>query len=361
LVASVLKQLAIVALLAGGGWSGWELWRERADATPQSEARARPAPGVVVATVSRRRIEQVVSAVGVARPVRAVELATLSEGRVVDMGFVGGARVEKGQVLLRLDEAAERAGLQEAEADLARARNTFQRAQTLLEQRRIPQADFDAARAELTRAEAGIDRARNELDQRVLVAPFAGVAGYTTVEPGAVVSARTPIADLVDATSLNVDFAVPERFYGEVQIGSTVRAETDIYPGEPFEGVLASLGARIDTVTRSFTARATFPNPEGKLPADAFMRVTLVLASREGVLAPEEAVVPEGGDAYVYVVADDRAHRRPVVVGLRREGFAEIQEGLDEGERVIVRGVQKARDGLPVRVIEDDGEAAPGV
>jgi membrane fusion protein (multidrug efflux system) len=350
-VASVLKQLVVIVALAGAGYGGWEMWRQHAGASPQSEDRARPAPGVEVAEAVRSRIERTVSAVGVARPLRAVELAALSEGRVVEVGFEGGDRVEAGQTLLRLEDADEQADLQEAEADLVRARNAFERAEALLVQRRIPRTDHDAARAELSRAEAGLDRARKALADRTLTAPFAGVVGFTSIEQGAVLDARTPFADLVDASALNVDFAVPERFFGEVSVGAAVRAETDIFPGERFEGDLASLGARIDTVTRSFTARARIPNPDGRLPADAFMRVSLVLAARDGVIAPEEAVVSEGGETFVYVVRDDRAERRPVTVGFRRAGEAEIVSGLEEGELVIVRGVQKVGDGRPVRVL----------
>jgi membrane fusion protein (multidrug efflux system) len=360
-VASVLKQLIVIAILAGAGWGGWELWREHAEATPQAEENARPAPGVVVAPAVRERIERTVAAVGVARPQRAVELATVSGGRVVELGFAGGDLVREGQMLLRLDDVAERADLKEAEAALERARNAFARAETLLEQRRIAQTDHDAARSDLAAAQANVDRANKALEDRTLAAPFDGRVGYTTIERGAVINAQTPITYIVDASALNIDFAIPERFYGEVSRGSPVRVETDIYPGERFIGELTSVGARIDTVSRSFNARATIANPDGRLPADAFMRVTLVLTAREGVLAPEEAVVAEGGRNYVYVVRDGRAERREVEVGLRSEGAAEIVAGVDDGEVVIVRGVQKVGDGRPVRIIDGEASPAPGV
>jgi len=83
-----------------------------------------------------------------------------------------------------------------------------------------------------------------------------------------------------------------------------------------------------------------------------------VLAARQGVLAPEEAVVSEAGETYVYVVAQDRAERRAVTVGARLKGRAEITQGLAPGEMVITRGVQKVGDGRAVRVIEIEGEGA---
>lgn len=360
-MAGVVKQLVVVAVLAGGGWAAYDWWRVSQGGAVEASGPARQAPGVVVAPARTDRIERTVSAVGAARPLRAVELAALSEGRVVELGFQGGDTVTEGQILMRLDDRAQASSLQEAEAGLVRAQNAFERAETLVRQNRVPQSEYDNARAELTRAGAVVDRARRDLDERTLYAPFDGVASFRSVDVGAVVRANTTIAELVDIAALDVDFAVPERFYGEVRSGAAVRATTDIFPGETFEGVLTSVGSRIDTVSRSFTARARIPNADLRLPGDAFMRVTLVLDSREAVLAPEEAVAAEGGATFVYVVADDRVQRRAVTVGARSAGRAEIVEGLADGELVVTRGLQKVGDGRPVRIIEIEGAEGPAV
>lgn len=363
-MASVMKQIAVVLVLAGGAYGGWTLWRSQAGQAQEQARRERPAPGVVVAPATLERVERTVAAVGAARPVRSVELATLSEGRITAFGFEGGDLVRAGQMLLRLEDEAERATMQEAEANLTRAQNAFTRAEALYQQRRIAESDFDSARADLRGAEAVLDRARKELEDRTLLAPFDGVTGFRRADVGAVLRANTAIADLADISVLDVDFAIPERHYGEVAIGANVRATTQIFPDAVFSGALTGLAARVDTVSRSFTARARIPNPDHRLPADALMRVTLVLAARESVTAPEEAIVPEGGETFVYVIADDRAQRRPVVVGTRAAGRAEITSGLAAGEMVVVRGVQKVGDGRPVRVLNQPGPApvaaAPG-
>ncbi len=358
-MASVVKQIAIVAVLAAGAYGGWTFWQSQAGQAQEQAQRARPAPGVVVAPVTRERVETTVNAVGAARPLRSIELATLSDGRIALFGFEGGEPVEEGQMLLQLDDGAQQASLQEAEANVARASNAFDRATALRDQRRIAESEYDSARAELLRAEAVLDRARKDLADRTLTAPFAGVAGFRRADVGAVVRSNTPIADLSDISALDVDFSIPERYYGEVSVGSDVRATTQIFPGETFLGTVTAIGARVDTVSRSFTARARIPNPDHRLPADAFMRVTLVLAARESVVAPEEAVVSEGGDNFVYVIADDRAQRRRVTVGARSAGRAEITDGVEAGEMVVVRGVQKVGDNRPVRVLNPEPEATP--
>lgn len=358
-MASVVKQIAVVAVLAAGAYGGWTFWQSQSGQAQEQAQRPRPAPGVVVAPVALERVERTVNAVGAARPVRSVELATLSDGRIARLGFEGGEPVAAGQMLLELDDGAERASVQEAEANLARARNAFARAEALYAQRRIAESEFDSARAELSRAEAVLDRARKDLADRTLTAPFAGVAGFRRADVGAVVRSNTPIADLADISALDVDFSIPERFYGEVAVGAAVRATTEIFPGEAFNGAVTAVSARVDTVSRSFTARARIPNPDHRLPADAFMRVTLVLDARDSVVAPEEAVVSEGGATFVYVVADDRAQRRPVTIGARSAGRAEIVDGVAAGEMVVVRGVQKVGDGRPVRVLNPEPAATP--
>jgi membrane fusion protein (multidrug efflux system) len=365
-MAGIVRQIALVAALAAAGYGGWRHWGAPVAATAGAAGPGaqRPAPGVVVAAARRDRVERTVSAVGTGRPLRAVELATLSDGRVVEVGFEGGEAVAAGAVLLRLDDAEARADLAEAEAERVRAAAAFERARTLQAQGRVADTAFETAEAELRVAEARLDRARKALDDRTLRAPFDGMAGFRMVDVGAVIDGSATVGKLEDISALDVDFAVPERFYGEVAVGAAVRATSETNPGRVFEGVLTGVGRSVDVVSRSFTARARIDNPGLILPAGAFMRVTLVLEAREGVTAPEEAVVAENGETFVYVVADDRAERRRVRVGERVAGRAEIVEGLAAGERVVTRGVQKVGDGRPVRVLSDEGApaaaAAPG-
>jgi membrane fusion protein (multidrug efflux system) len=90
------------------------------------------------------------------------------------------------------------------------------------------------------------------------------------------------------------------------------------------------------------------PNPDLALPAGMFMLISLLMEERPGVVIPEEAVVVAGDQASVFVVTDGKAVARPVRIGLREPGLVEIAEGLKEGEAVVVRGIQRVRDGTPV-------------
>lgn len=376
-MAGLMRQLAVLGVLAGAGYGGWILWQDAQPAAQEAAQRGRSAPGVVVSEVALGSVERSVSAVGVATPVQSVRLAPAAAGRVVERAVSGGETVEAGDVVLKLDEETQAAALQDAVAELSRASNAFDRSRTLQEQGRIAQTAYETAAADLATAEAALAQARKALADRTLRAPFGGIVGFLDVDAGAMVASGDAIGTLDDISALDVDFNVPERFFGEVQNGAAVRATTEIFRGETFTGFVTAIDRRIDTVSRSFTARARVPNPGLRIPAGAFMRVTLVLEARDGVIAPEEAVAPEGGRSYVYVISsEDRAERREVRLGQRLPGRVEIVEGLSPGERVVVRGVQKARDGAPVKVIATEppetgvpaasgsgaiGDAAPAV
>ena len=351
-MASVLKQIAVLAVLGAGTAFAVDRWVLSAPPEQAAETRARPAPGVEVAEVRLGEVERVISAVGSGRAVQSVELRVSDDGRVTEVLFRAGDPVRAGDPLLRLDDAQERAALAEAEAALEEARAAFQRADALRAQGRVTGTAFESARNDLARTEARHDRAATDLERRTLLAPFEGVIGFSDIDLGAVVTRTTVIARLDDLRAIEADFAIPERFFAEVALGDAVRAVTAARPDEVFAGEVAAIDRRVDEGTRSFRVRARFDNPDLRLPAGAFLRVELVLEAREGVLAPEEALVAEGGAAFAYVVgADDRVERRAVSLGARRAGEAEILDGLEPGERVVTRGVQKVRPGAPVRVM----------
>lgn len=360
-MASIIRQAGVLCVLAAAA-AGAAAWfaPPGEDASEAPGRRGFSAPAVEVALVETERVERTVAAVGTGRPARSVELRVSADGRVAEVLFADGDAVREGRPLLRLDDATERAALAESEAVIAEAYAAYQRAEALRQQGRVTGSVYEVARAELSRAEARRDAARAALDRRVLRAPFDGVIGFSDIEPGAFATPGASVATLDDLSVLMAEFTLPERFFAEIAPGRAVRATTRALPGEVLEGEVDVVGRRVNETTRAFRVRARFPNPGQRLPGGLFMRIELVLDARDGVMTPEEALVPQGGGLVLYVVDDeDRARLRQVRVGARRAGRAEILEGLEPGDRVIVRGVQKVRDGAPVRVLgEAEGDPA---
>lgn len=347
---AVLRQLAVLAVIFG--IAAWVVLRDDSsgDSTEAPARRAAPPPAVLAEAARLAPVERVVAAVGTGKARASVELRAAASGRVEQIDFAPGERVTKGALLLRLDDAVERAALAEAEADLDEARAARERAGALMTQKRITESAFETAVGDLARAEAKLQRARAALADRELRAPFDGVIGLSDLAVGALAGRDVPVAVLEDLSVLQVEFPVPERFFAEVGLGDQIRAQTTIAPEAPLLGRVVAVERRVDEVTRAFRVRAEIPNPDLALPSGLFLRVTLVLAAAEGILAPETAVVWSGEGAHVFVLGQDgTVARRAVQTGIRRDGAVEIVSGLAAGERVVTRGIQRMRDGIAVR------------
>jgi membrane fusion protein (multidrug efflux system) len=126
------------------------------------------------------------------------------------------------------------------------------------------------------------------------------------------------------------------------------------FPEREFAGTVAGVDSRIDSVSRSITVRAVVPNPEGKLKSGMFLNVRLAPDARDALMIPEAALMPEQSRQFLFVVEDGRATRREVRIGRREPGRVEVVAGLKPGERVVVEGTQKVREGGAVRELQDE-------
>ncbi|MFO1428193.1 MAG: efflux RND transporter periplasmic adaptor subunit [Steroidobacteraceae bacterium] len=257
--------------------------------------------------------------------------------------------MRRGQVLVELDSAQARADLAAADAALTESTSLYNRSRELLATQAVSKSQFDQIEATKKANEARVAAARARLEDTVIRAPFSGRVGLRRVSVGSLVNPGTAITTLDDTSVIKVDFAVPENFISAVQEGLMLGATTTAYPGRVFKGRVASVDSRVDPNTRSVTVRAVVPNPEALLKPGMFLNVELVRDQRSALVIPEEALVPEQQRQFVFVVADGRASKREVQIGARRPGSVEVLSGLARGERIVVEGTIKLRDGGPVR------------
>jgi len=364
---STLKQVAVLvalAVIAAGGYFTWQEFSGTGSADGAGAKRGGGGPAVETAAAQFSDIETVVEAVGTTRAVRAVEVTPSASGRIKEIAFQAGQRVEDGAVLVRLDDEIERADLAEAEAQLLEARRALQRAQALKKSSATSQAAVEKAVVAQATAQADRDRAARRLRDKTVTAPFGGIVGFAQVEQGARIEPSDTVTTLDDLSTVEIDFSLPENLYGRITPGKTVVATATAFPGRNFSGTIDRIDSRIDPVSRAFRARAIVANPDYTLPAGMFMHLTVVLDSRNALTVPEEAIMFEGDQAFAFVIdkAGERmvARKRPMKLGQRSFGSVEIIDGVAEGEAVITRGVQKAKDGGPVRMGGPGGRPGGG-
>ncbi len=363
---SLVRQLMISFVLVAGAAGAFLIYDHLAadGAAPAGGSGAGRAVGVVVAAAEQEMVRDRAEAVGTTLADQAIEIVPLTSGRITELTFEPGEPVQAGTILTRLDDTIERADLAEARAMAQEANSALERGQRLRTSNNIAAATLVELQAAASAAQARVDRAAQRLEDRVVRAPFDGVVGLRRVDLGARVDDDTVITTLDDRREMIVEFSLPERFYGQVARGLAVEATSTSFPDRSFAGVVTTIDTRIDVVSRAFRVRASLPNPDLLLPAGLFVLVDVTLDEREAVVVPEEAVVTEAGRTVVYVAAADQAERRPVELGSRVVGRVEIASGLEAGELVVIRGLQRMRDGIGIRyeLPEDDaGEpvAAP--
>lgn len=310
-----------------------------------------PAPEVIVSQARVKPFALSAEALGNARANEAIEVRAEITAAVTAIHFREGEWVEKGTVLVELENAVPLAELAAARATLVDSRSQYQRAEELYRTNVVAASQLEQLKAKLEADEAAVRAAESRLDHTVIRAPFSGRLGLRRVSIGALVDTDTVITTLDDTSKIKLDFNVPEVFVARLEPGLRVVAHSAAWPDMPFTGEVTSIDTRLDPVTRTVTVRAVLPNEEGRLRPGMFLTVTLLKDDVMALMVPEEAIVPERSKQFVFVVTpEELAEMREVQTGRRRPGEVEILQGLADGEWVISEGTQKARDGHPVVV-----------
>ncbi len=326
-----------------------------------------PPTTVTSAKVEQADWEPVLTAVGSVSPVQGATIGAELAGTVSDVSFQNGARVKKGDILLKLDASAEQAQMRSAEADANLAKNDLERARDLAARKVISAAEFDAAQSKYAQKKAAVDNMRSVIDKKEIHAPFDGVAGIRTVNTGQMVKVGDPLVSLQTLDQVFVDFSLPQQEIGDLTAGLPVKVTTDAVPGREFDGQLTAVNPAIDPVNRSVTLQATLDNADHALRPGMFARVKVLLPQKNQILyipATAVAYAPYGNSVYIIekkhdekTQQDDLTIRQQFVrTGETRGDFVAVAEGLKKGEQVVSTGVFKLRNGLKVVV---DNTLAP--
>jgi membrane fusion protein (multidrug efflux system) len=327
-------------------------------ATGGGAASQRPI-GVVVAPARMERLAVELEALGTANANESVDIASKVSNRVVAVPFAEGQKVRRGDLLVELDGEQARAEVAIAEAALKESRSQYDRSRELYSTKVLSESQLDQIEATLKANEARLAAARSRLGDLQIRAPFPGRVGLRRTSVGSMVGPGTIITTLDDTDTMKVDFTVPEAFLAAVTPGLAVSARSVSYPDQVFSGKVVSVDSRVDPSTRSITVRALVPNPAGLLKPGMFLTVRLARDATDALVVPEQSLVPEQGDMFVYVVKDDTAEKRLVRIGQRRVGDVQVVQGLAAGDLVVTEGTQKLRDGARVQVATGGADAPP--
>lgn len=318
---------------------------------------------VTVTEVTRQLLADEVESVGTAQANESVNLTAKVSDTVTAVHFEDGDLVEQGDILVELTNSAEAARLSEVQSEVDEASRQYERLQSLIATNLISQTDLEMARTRFETAQARLEGVIANMDDRLIRAPFSGMLGFRNISEGTLVTPNTVITTLDDISAIKLDFNVAEVFFAQLQPGLRVKANSIVYRGRNFEGVVQNIGSRIDEVTRSVQVRAQIDNSDRVLRPGMLLTVGLTLNERDTVVVPEAALVPSQGRQYVFVVDEESIARRvEVEIGRRRPGVAEIVSGVVPGQRVVTQGIAQVRPGQTVRIMNsgESGSSAAG-
>ncbi|OUD12692.1 hypothetical protein TPSD3_15700 [Thioflexithrix psekupsensis] len=308
-----------------------------------------PAVPVETILVVPDQVDIDITAVGDLRADEQVTIRAEIPGRIAQLNFSEGQAVKEKQLLVKLDDAEYVARLEESNAAVKLSEHSFSRTQDLYNKKLSSRQAYDEAVALLEQ-----DRARQSLERVLLAktrieAPFSGIIGLRYLSQGAYVRAGDDIVEVVKVDTLKLDFQIPERFLPQIQVGQAVSLQVDAYPATSFPGKVYAINPHLNETTRTASLRARVENPERQLLPGMFARVALTLKQRDqAIVVPEQAIVPQGNQVYVFVVSEGKAKRVPVTLGVRLTGRVEVLSGLSIGDELVVSGQLKLRDGAQV-------------
>lgn len=353
----------------------------RTGATPEKGAGSggRPAPSITlaasdVATVAPTTLEDGIALTGDLNPIETIDIRARIEGDLLGVYAREGEQVGAGQVMARFESTEQESGRKSAEADRAAAESDLANAQWTLEQNAqllkagaIAQQAYKsseqaviAARARLAATEARLRASGNQERDTRVVAPAAGIVSKRLVESGEHVAKGAALFTIVRNHTLELAAAVPSRQAGALRAGQVVHFVAD---GKRFDGRVARVSPTIDPATRAVTVYVQVNNPGGTLKGGTFATGRVVSRTLHDVLAVPTAALrqsPEDGKPFVYRIDGKTINVAPVQLGAvdERLGLAQVTDGLQQGERVIVGNVGTLGRGMQVTIAgEEKGRA----
>lgn len=344
----VVGAIILVALLL----FGWRSWR---NATPDYVA---PPPTQVTALeVVPRTLPASLQAVGTLRAVQEVVLAPEVAGRVTDIHFRAGARVQAGALLVQLYDGPEQADRAAAVARANFAKLQLARARDLVDSGAESAEILQQSEAEQQQAEAAVRQYDARIRQKRVVAPFAGELGIRQINLGEYLNPGQPIVTLTALQQIYVDFSLPQQDLGTLKPGAHVEVRTDAWPGRVFRGKVTTIEPQVGEDSRTIMVQALIANGDHALRPGMYVTADLVQAPETNLLVlPLTAIQTSAvGDSVTVVRGENpkkagKADIVPVETGRRVGSEVVVVKGLAPGDIVVAEGQIRVQPGADVEV-----------
>lgn len=317
----------------------------------EPEAERDPVP-VVAQEISFLPERTEVEAIGSALATTSAEIYPETAGRVTRVLFAAGDFVRSGEPLLQLDARQEQLAVDAARVQVREADQLLSRYRRIEDTGALSESQIEAGETALASARVALEQAQTSLADRTVRAPFSGHVGLTEIDPGDRVNDSTPITQIDQRGTLYVDFSAPEAVFNVLRPGQTVQVTPFSDPSLTLDARVVATDNRISRDSRDFIVRTEITNSNDRLRPGMSFRILFTRNGETRAAVPEEAIVWGGEGSQLFVVRDNKARRVPVTITSRRDGLAFVDGKIARSDRVIVKGVQKIRDGQDIRLVQ---------
>ena len=313
---------------------------------------------VIVAPVGEGLVNDRLTAIGTGQAVRSVTVRTLVSGQIAEIPVRPGGKVERGDILIRLDAAQEELAVERARLTVKDATAKVRRLESLVASSAASSVEADQAQNALDSAQVALREAELDLSRRTVTAPISGSLGILAVNAGDYVTSQSEIASIDDRSEILIEFFVPERFASGMEVGKQVTAIAISHPGETFEGQISAVDNRVDEASRTLRVRALIANSSDRLRAGMSFEVSIGFAGDRWPAVDPLAIQWDSTGPYVWRIMEGKAGRVDVAIIQRNAETVLVRGELSVGDDVVTEGVQSVRPGSAVRVLGDAGETA---
>ena len=333
---------AAAALVACGGKGG----SNNGATTTQKEAEK-----VKVQTLAKERIAKSLELASTLEGYETMNIAPSITGHIEHIYVEVGSRVQKGSMLVRMDQTQ----LNTTRINLASAKTEFDRVSALKQSGSISEQVYDQTKAGYDQL---VETERFQNENTFVKAQFAGVISAKNYEDGEMYTGA-PILTLTQISKLKAIINIPEAYFPLVKAGMKVEVRSDIYPNEVFAATIEIVYPTIDPSTHTFQAKLAIPNAAEKIRPGMYVRTTLAIGEVDALVVPYQSVLKLTGsnDRYVFVNDGGVARRVAVTLGQRYDDRIEVlpveQDGIKEGDELVVTGQARLVDGCSLEIVEE--------
>ena len=346
-----LSYFIVIVLLISG--TGWLLMHNKAKSKAKLQLPISKDVAVKIDTVGHQKISEQLTITGTVFPQQEVFIIPEAQGRITHVSFKIGDIKKTGDQLAKVDDELLQAQLVTAQANYDKSKKDFERFEALFKENATTEITLENARLAFKNAEAQLTVAKRQLKNTNITAPFGGVITMKNVEIGSMVSNNAPIAQIVDISKLKVKLNVGESEVFQLKKGDPVEILTDVFPGSSYKGNIIFISEKGDE-GHTYPIEIELVNQQNRpLKAGMFVKAKFASVTKDEVLTiPRGALLGSYKEPKVFVIENNIAQERLILLGKIYEDKIEVLNGLNKDELVVTNGQHNLKVGTKVVIIK---------